>query len=65
MQKGFRNIDASTQLSMSQTSYKAPWWKTAIASVGILSSTIAVAPMDSFAADTVKVNNGRHHIIYD
>jgi hypothetical protein len=56
MQKNFRNIDVSTQLSMSQPSYKAPWWKTAIASFGILSSTIAVAPMDSFAADTVTVN---------
>ena len=40
---------------MKQTAYKPAWWKTAVASFGILSSTIAVAPMDSFAADTVKV----------
>lgn len=48
---------ADTQLQMTQTSYKAAWWKTAIASIGILSGTLAVAPMDSFAADTVKVHS--------
>lgn len=47
---------SGSHLSMKQTSYKAAWWKTAIASLGILSSTIAVAPMESFAADTVKVS---------
>lgn len=42
-------------LSMSQITQKSAWWKNAIASLGILSSVIAVAPADSFAADTVKV----------
>jgi hypothetical protein len=43
------------QLNMKQVTYKAAWWKNAFASLGILSSVIAVAPADSFAADTVKV----------
>jgi hypothetical protein len=43
------------QLDMKQPTYKAAWWKTAIASLGIVSGTLAAAPMDSFAADTVKV----------
>ena len=43
------------QLNMKQTTYKAAWWKNAVASLGILSSVIAVAPAESFAADTVKV----------
>ena len=39
------------------TSYKAPWWKVAVASLGILTTSIAVMPESSFAADTVKVIN--------
>lgn len=47
-------------LSMSQITQKSAWWKNAIASLGILSTVIAVAPAESFAADTVKVS--RHFI---
>lgn len=43
-------------LSMSQITQKSAWWKNAIASLGILSTVIAVAPAESFAADTVKVS---------
>lgn len=47
----------ASQLNMKQTSYKAPWWKTAVASLGILSTVVAGGPPNSFAADTVKVIN--------
>lgn len=53
----------ASQLNMKQTSYKAPWWKTAVASLGILSTVVAGGPPNSFAADTVKVSNRRRRYI--
>ena len=37
------------------SSYKAPWWKVEVASLGVLTTSIAVMHESSFAADTVKV----------
>ena len=42
-------------MQQERQSYKPAWWKTAIASLGILSSTLSTVPQTSYAADTVKV----------
>lgn len=54
----FERTSALALMKMQEQSSKpaAAWWKTAIASMGILSTSMTfVAPQPTFAADTVKV----------
>jgi hypothetical protein len=47
---------SGSHISMIQDGNKAAWWKTAVASLGILAGTASGTPLVANAADTVQVN---------